>query len=192
LVALAVTTKVEGDDGVIGREARQVVGEILLRPTEAVHHHEPGAGALDDRRELHPVVGTYPSCAHATSYTPATVARHAHPRDRRRATRGPVRSPWDRGGLSSPGLVETARRPGWKFWLRLGVSAVVLTLLVLKVRDDLGPIFLRHHHVRTSVELVLAVALTFVGIVLSAWRWQTVLRGFDIHVPLRTLTGHYL
>ena len=31
-----------------------------------------------------------------------------------------------------------------------------------------------------------------VGFVLSAWRWQRTFAVFDVHVPLRTLLGHYL
>src|SRR6185437_11590329 len=30
------------------------------------------------------------------------------------------------------------------------------------------------------------------GFVLSAWRWQRVFAVFGVHVPLRTLLGHYL
>jgi uncharacterized membrane protein YbhN (UPF0104 family) len=38
---------------------------------------------------------------------------------------------------------------------------------------------------------VLGLALTGLGVVLSAWRWQRVLRVFDADVPLRTLVSHY-
>src|SRR5262249_46831243 len=38
----------------------------------------------------------------------------------------------------------------------------------------------------------LALIVTFVGVMLSAWRWQSVMRAFDINAPLPTLTGHYL
>ena len=47
------------------------------------------------------------------------------------------------------------------------------------------------HHLLTAVLLVLAVLMTLVGVVLSAWRWQRVLEVFDAQVPLRTLTTIY-
>jgi uncharacterized protein (TIRG00374 family) len=95
--------------------------------------------------------------------------------------------------LGCESVVEhTGRRPapGWKFWLRIGVSAVLLVVLALNVPDFHGVIPQRHHG-RTVLLLAAAVVVTFVGVVLSAWRWQRVLAAFDVHVPLRTLTGHY-
>jgi uncharacterized protein (TIRG00374 family) len=71
------------------------------------------------------------------------------------------------------------------------VSAVLLALLVLKGRNLHG-IFPERHHARTAALLALAVVMTFVGIVLSAWRWQRVLVLFDVRARLRTLTSHYL
>jgi len=38
---------------------------------------------------------------------------------------------------------------------------------------------------------MLAIVAACFGIILSAWRWQQVLRLFDAHVPLPTLTRHY-
>jgi glycosyltransferase 2 family protein len=84
-----------------------------------------------------------------------------------------------------------AARPGWKFWVRIAVSAGLLALLVLKGRNLHG-IFPRQHHGRTAVLLAAAIAMTFIGIVLSAWRWQRVLALFDVHARIRTLTSHYL
>jgi uncharacterized protein (TIRG00374 family) len=81
--------------------------------------------------------------------------------------------------------------PGWKFWLRLGVSGLLLFLLIRNV-PDLGNILPKTHHLRTILLLGLAVGVTFVGVVLSAWRWQRVLAVFDAQVPLTTLTSHYL
>ncbi|MCU1430603.1 MAG: putative integral rane protein [Actinomycetia bacterium] len=81
--------------------------------------------------------------------------------------------------------------PGWKFWLRIGVSAGLLVLLVRNI-PDLHDVFPEQHHLRTILLIGAAVVMTFVGIVLSAWRWQRVLVLFDVDVPLRTLTSHYL
>jgi glycosyltransferase 2 family protein len=75
--------------------------------------------------------------------------------------------------------------------VRIGVSAGLLALLVLHV-PDLGSAIPRAHHLRTLLLLGSAVLVTFVGVVLSAWRWQRVLAVFDVDVPLRTLTMHYL
>jgi uncharacterized protein (TIRG00374 family) len=86
-----------------------------------------------------------------------------------------------------------ARRPGpgWKFWLRVAVSAGLLAVLVVKVRD-MGHMLPTGHPRRTLLLLGLALLVTFIGIVLSAWRWQAAMRAFDVDVPLSTLTGHYL
>jgi glycosyltransferase 2 family protein len=73
----------------------------------------------------------------------------------------------------------------------MGVSAGLLTILVLKVHD-LDGVIPAHHHLRTLSWLAAAVVMTFIGIVLSAWRWQRVLVLFDAKVPIRTLTSHYL
>jgi glycosyltransferase 2 family protein len=73
----------------------------------------------------------------------------------------------------------------------MGVSAALLAVLVVNV-PDIGDAIPRTHHLRTVLLLSLAVVVTFVGVVLSAWRWQRVLAVFDVEVPLRTLTAHYL
>jgi uncharacterized protein (TIRG00374 family) len=90
-------------------------------------------------------------------------------------------------------VVAPARRagPGWKFWLRIGISGALLVVLVLNVPDLDGAIPSTHHW-RTVLLLSAALLVTFVGVVLSAWRWQRVLAVFEHDVPLRTLTSHYL
>jgi len=91
--------------------------------------------------------------------------------------------------------VETVARPSggrWKVALRLGLSAVFLVLLFTKLPDRNGISIPDDHPLRTALLIGFAVAAAFLGIVLSAWRWQLVLRLFDAEVPLRTLTGHYL
>src|SRR5689334_24916073 len=79
---------------------------------------------------------------------------------------------------------------GWKFWLRIVVSAGLLVLLIRKA-GDIGSGLPHRHHLRAAVLLALAAFVTVFGIGLSAWRWQRVLAVFDVHVPLRTLTSHY-
>jgi uncharacterized membrane protein YbhN (UPF0104 family) len=78
----------------------------------------------------------------------------------------------------------------WKVVLRIALAAALLALLVAKTPDFDG-VFPDQHHLATALLLALAVLTAFLGIVLSAWRWQRVLLLFDRHVPLRTLTTHY-
>jgi len=71
------------------------------------------------------------------------------------------------------------------------VSAVFLAVLITRV-PNIGKSIPSDHGLRTAILLGAAVVTMFVGIVLSAWRWQQVLVVFDAPVPLRTLVGHYL
>ncbi len=94
--------------------------------------------------------------------------------------------------MSGVQAVETRSGGGWKVALRLGLSAVFLALLFTKMPNRDGISIPDDHPLRTALLLGFAVGAAFLGIVLSAWRWQLVLRLFDEHVALRTLTGHYL
>lgn len=87
--------------------------------------------------------------------------------------------------------LESRRGPGWKFWLRIVVSVVLLAVLVDKAPnvDDVLP---NRHHVLTGMLLAGALLMTFLGVFLSAWRWERVLNVFEAPVPLRTLVAHYL
>jgi uncharacterized protein (TIRG00374 family) len=77
-----------------------------------------------------------------------------------------------------------------KLGLRIAVSAALLVLLITKIpADDVQP---KNTHTGTLLFLAFGVLFTFVGFVLSAWRWQRVFAVFDVHVPLRTLLAHYL
>jgi uncharacterized membrane protein YbhN (UPF0104 family) len=80
---------------------------------------------------------------------------------------------------------------GWKVALRLGLSAVFLVVLFTRVPNLDGIHLPRTHPLETTVLLGLAIVAACAGIILSAWRWQQVLRLFDAHVPLPTLTRHY-
>ena len=91
------------------------------------------------------------------------------------------------------GEPAVARRSGtgWKLALRLVVSGVFLAVLVNRV-PGLADSIPSRHPLQTALLLVAAALTVLAGIVLSAWRWQQVLVVFDAHVPLKTLTGHYL
>jgi len=80
---------------------------------------------------------------------------------------------------------------GWKVALRLAISAVFLVILFTRVPNLDGLDLPDSHPVETTLLLGLAIVAACAGIVLSAWRWQQVLRLFDKHVPLTTLTRHY-
>jgi uncharacterized membrane protein YbhN (UPF0104 family) len=77
-----------------------------------------------------------------------------------------------------------------KLGVRIIVSAALLAVLITKIpADDVQP---KDTHTGTLLFLGFGLLFTFVGFVLSAWRWQRVFAVFDVHVPLRTLLAHYL
>lgn len=77
-----------------------------------------------------------------------------------------------------------------KLGARIVVSVGLLVLLVTKIpSNSVEP---KDTKAGTLTFLAVALALTFVGFVLSAWRWKRVLAVFDVDVPLRTLLGYYL
>jgi glycosyltransferase 2 family protein len=102
--------------------------------------------------------------------------------DSARARNGPRDDP--RGG------VRGRRWALAKILLRLLVSAALLAFLVTKIPS--GSLEPKDTHAGTLVFFFAALALTFAGFVLSAWRWQRVLLVFDVRVPLRTLLSYYL
>src|SRR5918994_431471 len=83
----------------------------------------------------------------------------------------------------------TSRRQSVGRWLRVIVSAVLLAVLVTKIRPE--HLLPERRHLSTLAFLVAGLLITGLGIVLSAWRWQRVLDVFRVRVPLRTLTKHY-
>jgi len=94
--------------------------------------------------------------------------------------------------MQPPAEQEPAKpRAPLSFWVRIGISVVLLAVLASNV-PDLDGILPARHHALTVALLLLAVATTLVGVVLSAWRWQRVLAAFDAPVGLGTLTSHYL
>jgi uncharacterized protein (TIRG00374 family) len=77
-----------------------------------------------------------------------------------------------------------------KLGIRIIVSAALLAVLIVKIpADDIQP---KDTHFGTLTFLAAGLAFTLAGFVLSAWRWQRVFAVFHVHVPLRTLLGHYL
>jgi uncharacterized membrane protein YbhN (UPF0104 family) len=70
--------------------------------------------------------------------------------------------------------------------LRLVASVLILAVLVPRVH--LAAVLRLH----TIGWLVAAVAVTFVGVVLSAVRWQRVLAALSLRAPIPTLLSHYL
>ena len=76
--------------------------------------------------------------------------------------------------------------------LRLGLSALMLTVLIWRIppieMDEVVP----ELTVRTVMWLVVAMGLTLAGLVLSALRWQRVLEVLGLHAGLRRLMSHYL
>jgi uncharacterized membrane protein YbhN (UPF0104 family) len=70
--------------------------------------------------------------------------------------------------------------------LRLVASVAILAILVPRV--ELGAVVRLHR----LWWLVAAVGVTFVGVVLSAVRWQRVLAAVGLRAPLPTLLRHYL
>jgi uncharacterized protein (TIRG00374 family) len=77
-----------------------------------------------------------------------------------------------------------------KLGVRIIISAALLALLITKIpADDVQP---KDTHTGTLLFLAFGLLFTLFGFVLSAWRWQRTFAVFDVHVPLRTLFGHYL
>lgn len=74
--------------------------------------------------------------------------------------------------------------------LRIVVSAGMLWFLLTKIESQ-GAV-LPEWTTSTALWLAGAMALTLLSIVLSAWRWQTVLHAMGRPAPLRRLLSHYL
>ena len=72
----------------------------------------------------------------------------------------------------------------------MGVSAVLLTILIVKISSE--HIVPEHPTAGTLAFLVAGLLLMCGSFVLAAWRWQRVLAVFGSHVPMRTLFKHYL
>jgi len=76
--------------------------------------------------------------------------------------------------------------------LRIALSAAMLAVLVWRVPDFELDEVVPELTARTTGWLVLAAALTLLGLVLSALRWQRVLGVMGLDARLRRLLSHYL
>lgn len=93
------------------------------------------------------------------------------------------------GDGTGPAGSEPRSRP-WVRWVRIVVSLALLAVLVTRLHfDELLP---KHPGARTIIALACGIAVTFLGVVLSAWRWKRVLVTFEAPLPLRTLLSVYL
>jgi uncharacterized protein (TIRG00374 family) len=75
--------------------------------------------------------------------------------------------------------------------LRIVVSAALLALVASKA-SNVDQAIPDQHHGLTILLLGAAVLTAFVGVVLSAWRWQRVLLLFDVRVRIPALFSHYV
>jgi uncharacterized protein (TIRG00374 family) len=76
--------------------------------------------------------------------------------------------------------------------VRIGLSALMLTVLIWRIPPIEGDEVIPELSVRTLSWLGIAVVLTLAGLVLSALRWQRVLEVLGLHAGLRRLLSHYL
>jgi uncharacterized membrane protein YbhN (UPF0104 family) len=76
-------------------------------------------------------------------------------------------------------------------WLRIVVSLALIAVLVRK-EPDLGSAFPSGFGGVTIMLLVVAVLMAFVGVVLSAWRWQRAIALFREPPSVASLTMQYL
>src|SRR5205085_6821263 len=118
LVALAVTTVVEHDDGVIPSERGNVIGEVFLCAPEPVHQEQARTASRDLDGERDAVVGDN---THEGMFT------HGAPSAPPRITTMTEEAP-------SPSRAAQAGRRGasWKLVVRIVVSAGLLVVLVVK------------------------------------------------------------
>jgi glycosyltransferase 2 family protein len=93
---------------------------------------------------------------------------------------------YDRGPMTQSNAKSRAL-----FWLRIAVSVGLLAVLIHN-RPDLKGAIPTQHQARTITFLVLGVITAGAGVVLSAWRWQRVLRVYGEHASLQRLTMHTL
>ena len=75
--------------------------------------------------------------------------------------------------------------------LRIAVSLAMLAVLFFRIPEFDWNGLLPEWSSSTIAWLAAAMALTLLGVVLSAARWQQVLHAMEIRVPLRRLTSYY-
>lgn len=84
------------------------------------------------------------------------------------------------------------RKQALSLVLRVVLSVGMLALLVWRVPSFDADEVIPELTPASVLWLLLSAALTLVGVVLSALRWQKVLEALDLHTGLRRLLSHYL
>jgi uncharacterized membrane protein YbhN (UPF0104 family) len=82
-----------------------------------------------------------------------------------------------------------SRRPLTFFAIKLSVSIGLLALLLSKV--DIGALWASARQA-SAMWLIAALAVYFVNILASTWRWRVLLDAQDVQVPRQTLLSSYL
>lgn len=94
------------------------------------------------------------------------------------------------GGEPAP-RVRPRRR--WLLWVRIGISAVVLALIITRVPDFDWSGLVPAWGLANTGWLALAAAITLAGFALSTLRWQAVMTAMGMRpTPLHRLFGHYV
>jgi glycosyltransferase 2 family protein len=90
----------------------------------------------------------------------------------------------------TPKAPARRHRP-WVRWARFGVSAALLAILIAKIDPTE---FVPPHRSLAGALAFLCSGILLMGLsfLVASWRWQRVLAVYDEHIPLRTLTKHYL
>ena len=100
----------------------------------------------------------------------------------------------DEGELEVLDLLSGQAPPKQRRWvlpLRVGISLAMLAVLVAKVPDfDLGEL-VPDWGLQNTLWLLAALALTLLGVVLSALRWKTVLHALGLPTRLRRVLSLY-
>lgn len=84
--------------------------------------------------------------------------------------------------------VRPGTRPRLWRWVRLGGGAFILVVIVQRVGAD--P-FLDGVRRVNATSLTLALCITAVTTVVSAWRWRLIARGLGLRIPLGTAVASY-
>ena len=84
------------------------------------------------------------------------------------------------------------RKQALSLVLRIGLSALMLGVLIWRIPPIEADEVVPELTLRTVGWLAVAMALTVVGLVLSALRWQRVLDVLGLHAGLRRLISHHL
>lgn len=94
----------------------------------------------------------------------------------------------ERAAPSASASNRPARRKLPTGWLKAAISGLLLVLLLTQI--DGSAVIRVLAHVRWA-GVVAAQALFIAGIFIRAYRWQTLLQGLDVRVPLRSLSALY-